>query len=47
MKAQQEKTVRLIMSQELYDKIKVQAAEEFRTVPKEIVQILKKEMGLR
>ena len=47
MKQEPMKTVTLRMSRELYDKIKAQATEEFRTVPKEIIQILKIEMGFR
>ena len=47
MKHEPIKTVTLRMPQELYDKIKARAIEEFRTVPKEIIQILKIEMGLR
>jgi len=41
MKENKEKTVRLVISQELYEAVKKQAIEQFRTVPKEIVQILR------
>ena len=47
MKQDPMKTVTLRMPRELYDKIKAQATEEFRTVPKEIIQILKIEIGFR
>ena len=47
MKQEPMKTVILRMPRELYDKIKAQATEEFRTVPKEIIQILKVQMGFR
>lgn len=40
------KTVRLVMSQELYDLIRTRAQEEMRTVPKHILQIIKQELGL-
>ena len=42
----QTKTVRLILPLELYKKIKVQADEDYRTVPKQIIQLLKAEFGL-
>ena len=40
------KTVRLVMSQELYDLIRTRAQEEMRTVPKHILQIVKTQLGL-
>ena len=40
------KTIRLVVSEELYDKIKAQADEDFRTVPKQIIQLLKLEFGM-
>ena len=46
MSKQQKKTVRLVMSQELYDAIKAHADEEMRTVPKHILQIVKEKWGL-
>lgn len=42
-----EKTVRLVLSKELYEAVQKQAAEEFRTVPKQIVQILRERFLVR
>lgn len=41
----QTKTVRLILPLELYETIKTQADEDYRTVPKQIIQLLKAEFG--
>ena len=45
MKATGTKTVKLVISEELYEKIKAQADEDYRTVPKQIIQLLKTEFG--
>ena len=41
MEEKKTKTVRLTMTEELYEAVKCRAEQEFRTVPKEIVQILR------
>lgn len=45
MSTNETKTVKLILPKELYEKIKTQADEDYRTVPKQIIQLLKAEFG--
>ena len=47
METDEKKVVRLIMTRELYEAVRRQAQEEFRTVPKEIVQILREKFHVR
>ena len=47
MKRKNGKTVRLLLSEELYEAVQEQAAEEFRTVPKQIIQILREKFCIR
>ena len=47
MKRKNGKTVRLMLSEELYEAVQEQAAEEFRTVPKQIIQILREKFCIR